>query len=209
METSKLSPCPAIEKPECLRSSPHKRTDLGRIARSGACRNRAYRVIRLQQHTKERGYAWQASSHGSRGAKRSACVPTTDNKPLQGHFLMPSFRQADFMAVAEMPSRTAASCRGKVKSWRRIASFSTTGLLLTRVRSPALRRGKMVLFVVAPSSALVAVGGDGVRVGASFTFRRLECEPLVKGSWPPAVRCSNLNSDCTALAAHFKSISIS
>lgn len=71
---------------------------------------------------------------------------------LQGHFLMPSLRQADFMAVADIPSRTAASCRGNVKSWRKMASFNTTGLLLTRVRSPALRRGKMVLFAVALSS---------------------------------------------------------
>lgn len=95
---------------------------------------------------------------------------------------MPSFRQADFMAVADIPNRTAASCSGKVKSWRRIASFSTTGLLLTRVRSPALRRGKMVLLAVAPSSPLLMAGGEGVRVGASLRLRRLACELVVNGS---------------------------
>ncbi len=85
--------------------------------------------------------------------------------------MIPSLRHADFIAVAEMPRRTAASCRGNVKSWRRMASLSTTGLLFTRVRSPALRRGKMVLLDVAASSAC-ASGGDGVRVGASLIARR-------------------------------------
>jgi hypothetical protein len=97
----------------------------------------------------------------------------------QGHFLMPSLRQADFIAVADIPSRTAASCRGNVKSWRKIVSFSTTGLLLTRVRSPALRRGKMVLFADALSSWMIEVGGEGVRVGASLWVRRFECVPFV------------------------------
>jgi len=81
-----------------------------------------------------------------------------------GHFLMPSLRQADFMAVAEMPRRTAASCKGSVKSWRRMVSLRTTGLLLTRVCSPAFRRGKMVFLESAPSSAAHNAGGDGARV---------------------------------------------
>lgn len=85
---------------------------------------------------------------------------------------MPSLRHADFIAVAEMPRRTAASCKGSVKSWRRIVSLRTTGLLLTRVRSPALRLGKMVLLLVACSSAALEVGGEGVLVGASFILRK-------------------------------------
>ena len=62
-----------------------------------------------------------------------------------GHFLMPSLRHADFMAVAEMPSFTAALCSGSVNSCDRVASFSTTGWLLVRACCPCFRRGKMVL----------------------------------------------------------------
>ena len=80
-------------------------------------------------------------------------------------------------------------------------SLSTTGLLLTRVRSPALRRGKMVLFDVAPSSPC-ASGGEGVRVGASLIARRaLLASWCGKAADTPAsfvpLSCNRLcSSDC-------------
>jgi len=51
---------------------------------------------------------------------------------LYGHFLIPSLRQALFIAVAEIPSVVAASCKGSAKSFRRVVSFKTTGLEFKR-----------------------------------------------------------------------------
>ena len=65
-------------------------------------------------------------------------------RDLYGHFLMPSLRHADFIAVADIPSFIAALWSGSVKSCDKVASFRTTGWLFVRVCCPCFRRGKIV-----------------------------------------------------------------
>jgi len=66
-------------------------------------------------------------------------------KVRYGHFLIPTFRQAVFIAVLEMPSLAAALWSGRWKNLDTVASSRITGLLVLQASPcPCLRLGQIV-----------------------------------------------------------------